>query len=359
MFFFIILALLRLPFSGAIHHMQRRAPAWVNPRDAVRFLRVSNRCSDDISPAIQTQAGFGPAVHGFRLPAGESRLLNVSADWQGRVWGRTNCSFPGVKGTPFRSLGLRGKEEKRDGRACWTGDCGGLLDCKGSGQPPATLAEFTLESESRQTFYDISLVDGYNVAMGIIALLDYPNNTSASQSILPNQTNPVCIGSPHFLARNDDFHMDSDFANATSPTADPKSKQSKSQPHLLPLERSQSLKTVRRWCPWDLQLQPPEKPGYGIYPYPDDHIERPLFNPCYSACAKDNKPEHCCAGKYNSPKKCRPNFYSEKAKKICPDAYSYAYDDETSTFAIPSGSGFEVVFCPMGRSSDILDHLRK
>lgn len=31
-----------------------------------------------------------------------------------------------------------------------------------------------------------------------------------------------------------------------------------------------------------------------------------------------------------------------------------AFDDQTSTFIIPSGGGFEVIFCPPGRSSTIL-----
>ena len=31
-----------------------------------------------------------------------------------------------------------------------------------------------------------------------------------------------------------------------------------------------------------------------------------------------------------------------------------AFDDQTSTFIIPSGGGFQVVFCPPGRSSNIL-----
>jgi hypothetical protein len=39
---------------------------------------------------------------------------------------------------------------------------------------------------------------------------------------------------------------------------------------------------------------------------------------------------------------------------VCPDAYSYAYDDATSTFAVPSGGGWEVTFCPPGRSTNIL-----
>jgi len=32
-----------------------------------------------------------------------------------------------------------------------------------------------------------------------------------------------------------------------------------------------------------------------------------------------------------------------------------AFDDQTSTFIIPSGAGFEVVFCPGARSTIILD----
>lgn len=31
-----------------------------------------------------------------------------------------------------------------------------------------------------------------------------------------------------------------------------------------------------------------------------------------------------------------------------------AFDDQTSTFIIPSGAGFEVVFCPGARSTNIL-----
>lgn len=50
--------------------------------------------------------------------------------------------------------------------SCATGDCGsGKIECDGAGaSPPATLAEFTLGSGS-QDFYDVSLVDGYNLPM--------------------------------------------------------------------------------------------------------------------------------------------------------------------------------------------------
>ncbi|KAL8834406.1 MAG: hypothetical protein Q9170_003774 [Blastenia crenularia] len=181
-----------------------------------------------------------------------------------------------------------------------------------------------------QTFYDISLVDGYNTALGIIAI---------GSDVPPNLTNPMCIGTASLLAAAKSG-VGQDFGTNSS--------------YPIPLEESESWNDVQGWCPWDLQLDPPKKPGDGVYPYPDDNIKRPYFNPCYSACAKYNKASDCCIGKYNSPTVCQPSLYSTQAKKVCPDAYSFAFDDQTSTFIIPSGPGFEVVFCPPGRSSTIL-----
>lgn len=111
---------------------------------------------------------------------------------------------------------------------------------------------------------------------------------------------------------------------------------------------------VADWCPWDLQKQQPTKPGDGVYPYPDDNIQRPIFDPCLSACSKTNSAEDCCTGSFNDPKVCKPNLYATSAKAVCPDAYSFAFDDQTSTFIIPSGGGWEVSFCPPGRSTNIL-----
>ncbi|XP_066354997.1 thaumatin-like pathogenesis-related protein 2 [Miscanthus floridulus] len=49
---------------------------------------------------------------------------------------------------------------------CDTGDCAGALSCTVSGQPPATLAEYTIGGTgNNQDYYDISVVDGYNLAM--------------------------------------------------------------------------------------------------------------------------------------------------------------------------------------------------
>jgi hypothetical protein len=199
-----------------------------------------------------------------------------------------------------------------------------------------TLAEFNMLGYQGQTFYDISLVDGYNLAMGIIAVFDRgrtPNVTPKAS----NLTNPICIGTSSFLTAVSD-NADQNFGNTTASIA---------------LEEAMTVASVQSWCPFPLLLLPPQKPGDGVYPYPDDNIQRPIFSPCLSACARWGKAQYCCTGSYGEGK-CKPSYYSSQAKKVCPDAYSYAYDDALSTFTVPNGYGFEVQFCPVGRSSNIL-----
>lgn len=51
---------------------------------------------------------------------------------------------------------------------CETGDCGGVLQCMGAGgTPPASLAEITLNGANGDDFYDVSLVDGYNLPIAM------------------------------------------------------------------------------------------------------------------------------------------------------------------------------------------------
>ena len=86
---------------------------------------------------------------GRRLDRGQTWTLNVAAGTaMARIWGRTGCSFDGAG---------RGR--------CQTGDCGGLLQCQGWGQPPNTLAEYALNQFNNLDFFDISLVDGFNIPM--------------------------------------------------------------------------------------------------------------------------------------------------------------------------------------------------
>lgn len=66
---------------------------------------------------------------------------------------------------------------------------------------------------------------------------------------------------------------------------------------------------------------------------------------CRSACEAFGKPEYCCSGEFGSPAACRPTIYSEMFKSLCPRAYSYAYDDASSTFTC-AGGDYSITFCP-------------
>ncbi|KAG9147461.1 hypothetical protein Leryth_007276 [Lithospermum erythrorhizon] len=113
-----------------------------------------NRCEYTVWPGVLANAG-SPSLDstGFELPQGSTRKFIAPSGWSGRVWGRTGCNFDGS------GSGI-----------CSTGDCGsGQVECNGAGAaPPATLAEFTLGTVG-QDFYDVSLVDGYNLPMVVDA----------------------------------------------------------------------------------------------------------------------------------------------------------------------------------------------
>ncbi|KAJ8624706.1 hypothetical protein MRB53_033236 [Persea americana] len=115
-----------------------------------------NNCQYTVWPGILSSSGH-PKLDstGFELPKSTSRSFDAPAGWSGRFWGRTGCNF----------------DTNGQGN-CTTGDCGSSqVECNGAGAaPPATLAEFTLGSGgTSQDFYDVSLVDGYNLPMVVIA----------------------------------------------------------------------------------------------------------------------------------------------------------------------------------------------
>jgi hypothetical protein len=117
--------------------------------EAATFTFV-NRCTDTVWPGVLSNAG-SPRLEptGFELSPGEARAVPAPAGWSGRMWARTGCSHDGATGR----------------LVCATGDCGsGSAECAGAGAaPPATLAEFTLDGSGGLDFYDVSLVDGYNL----------------------------------------------------------------------------------------------------------------------------------------------------------------------------------------------------
>ena len=112
------------------HEATAVATAPFERKEAERHsIDVSSNCGEDIYPGVNTQAGTGPSVNGFKLSPGGQYNLTVSNDWQGRVWGRTNCSF-NSDGT--------GPANNNPSKACGTGDCNGVLNCQVTVRLPAS-----------------------------------------------------------------------------------------------------------------------------------------------------------------------------------------------------------------------------
>lgn len=114
----------------------------------------TNNCAYTVWPGVLSGAGTAPLeTTGFALQSGETRKLSAPSNWSGRFWGRTGCG-----------------EDPATGKfTCSTADCGsGNVECSGCGaSPPVTLAELTLSGAGGLDFYDVSLVDGYNLPMSL------------------------------------------------------------------------------------------------------------------------------------------------------------------------------------------------
>ncbi|XVE68527.1 hypothetical protein DITRI_Ditri09bG0075100 [Diplodiscus trichospermus] len=132
---------------------------------------LNNNCPFAVWPGILTGSGPPLSTTGFDLPSKASSILEVPATWSGRFWARTQCT------------------NVNDKFQCVTGDCGsGQVSCNGAGGiPPATLAEFTLAANNGQDFFDISLVDGFNLPLSIAPQVGSCTTVSCSANV-----NAVC-----------------------------------------------------------------------------------------------------------------------------------------------------------------------
>ncbi|XP_057543433.1 pathogenesis-related protein 5-like [Amaranthus tricolor] len=219
-------------------------------------FNLHNNCPYTVWPGSLTANGEPLLLQSNSiLPPGDSITLNPPAGWSGRFWARTGCNF------------------NTNGQGnCSTGDCGGL-SCTGGGLPPVSLVEFTLNGAGRMDFYDVSLVDGYNVGIGV---------------------KPINGGTGN-------------------------------------CEYAGCVEDLNGSCPPELQVIDPAQEGVVVA--------------CKSACAAFNRPEYCCSEDHATPETCSPTEYSELFKNACPSAYSYAYDDASSTCTCV-GSDYLITFCP-------------
>ncbi|XP_051172842.1 uncharacterized protein LOC127289106 [Leptopilina boulardi] len=227
-------------------------------------LKLYNNCPFPVWPGIQGNPGHKHLEDGgFQLQQYQARIIGTPNNWAGRIWGRTKCNGQGH---------------------CETGDCGNKIQCNGAGGvPPVTLAEMTFSGAGGLDFYDISLVDGYNLPLRMV---------------------PTGGFQPSGGGKYD--------CKAAGCNAD-----------------------LNARCPGELAVKSGE-----------------WTVACKSACAAFNTDQYCCRGAHNTPQTCKsahwPKNYPAIFKSACPDAYSYAYDDQTSTFTCrPSpATNYDIIFCP-------------
>ncbi|CAL4951038.1 unnamed protein product [Urochloa decumbens] len=70
---------------------------------------------------------------------------------------------------------------------------------------------------------------------------------------------------------------------------------------------------------------------------------------CNNACTVFKQDSYCC----NGSSTCKPTNYSRFFKRMCPEAYSYALDSSDTTFTCPSGTNYQVIFCPLVNISSL------
>ncbi|GKV24242.1 hypothetical protein SLEP1_g33875 [Rubroshorea leprosula] len=118
--------------------------------NAANFTLV-NQCKEIIWPGITAHNNY--SAQGFTLQPGQTTSYNAPDGWSGRLWARTGCSF--------------GKNGGSDNSTCQTGDCGPSLNCTRLSSLPITLVEFSVGNNGSVDFYDVSLVDGFNVPVAV------------------------------------------------------------------------------------------------------------------------------------------------------------------------------------------------
>jgi hypothetical protein len=122
--------------------------------DAPRTFTVVNQCTQTIWAAVLPATTFPGGI--VEMPPGYSFQVGVANGWSGRIWGKVQCTT-----------------------------ANGHFACA-SDPFPSSLAELTLTtSATGLDFYDVSLVDGFNLPIEIVA-----------QGHTPNPAHPYDCGDP-------------------------------------------------------------------------------------------------------------------------------------------------------------------
>lgn len=285
-----------------------------------------------ISPALCSGPVLGASVNGsIMLNAGERRTITFPAYWNGAFYTRTDCTF-----------------DAEGYGSCLTGDCTkygwGYRECAGAPSvPPATKGEFNfdLPGLSNKDWYDVSYVNGFNIAMVITPTRydpAYPGSDPASAS-----RQCTAAGCSVGLA---------DFKSPDVPRWDVLKYPGTS--NFLAINDNCDVYTSYRGSPaWSQDVED----GYC----------------CPAAKGYVNDPTHChdpgvgspcriCAGQNTSMYPFTlPGALPNSAKifyHTCPTAYAYTYNDTDALFTCKGNSSFPSAYsvtlsCPVKKAPSV------
>ena len=262
----------------------------ITPGPGQRLFVFVNNLNQTIWVESLTSFGGPLTTTNWELPAGQSVSTTVPDHWDGRFWGDTACTADGT-GKPT---------------GCATGHCPPGTNCENGAASFATLGEFNLIYPGGNDIYDISLVDGYN---------------------LPMYINTIGGTSPDILTANGCLNTPLSAGGPTGCTTD-----------------------VNALCNNSLYSQLQVKDGAGN------------VVACKSACTllqgEGHSPgdavadPYCCPGgtAHGTTQTCQPATWAPDLnsakifKQAEPFAYSYTYDDATSTLSCAGSCGYRITF---------------
>ncbi|XP_050884332.1 thaumatin-like protein 1b [Lathyrus oleraceus] len=130
--------------------------------------------SDPPSISISENRNFQTIKHG--LEPHDPNTITTPDAWNGYLWGRTLCT--GTEGN----------------FTCLTGDCGTAnVSCDENGTVPrATLAEFRYSYEGGIYFYNINVVEGFNIPIVVTPISEASQNLNCISAGCPMSINTIC-----------------------------------------------------------------------------------------------------------------------------------------------------------------------